>query len=81
MIVEGKDLINFNPPEVQAGVFKLLTENNQLPSPKFGKIGDFEVDFSVDNVDDLVDEANVIREEDRTMSIKGQEDEDEVEYF
>lgn len=39
-----------------------------------------EIEFSVDNVDDLADEANNIREEDRTMSAKGEE-EDEVEYF
>ena len=51
IIVEGKNLIDFNPPEVQAGVFKLLTENNQLPSPKFGISGNMEIDISVDNLD------------------------------
>ena len=39
------------------------------------------MEISVDNVDDLGDEANIIREEDRTMSAKGEEDEGEVEYF
>ena len=34
--IAGKDLLEYNPPEVEAEMLRLLTENNDLPSPKFG---------------------------------------------
>ena len=60
MLISGKDLLEFNPPEVRIGVFRLLTENNQLPSPKFGEEKDLTMTMSVQDVDDSGDNDNKI---------------------
>ena len=34
--IAGKDLLTFNPPEVEDEILRRMTECNELPSPKFG---------------------------------------------
>lgn len=34
--IAGKDLLEFNPPEVEAQILRRLLEDNDPPSPKFG---------------------------------------------
>ena len=62
-IVEGKDLINFNPPEVKAAVFRLLWENNELPSPKFGTHKDINLNSEAEKSDDSDNDGNNNSEE------------------
>ena len=95
MLISGKDLLEFNPPEVRIGVFRLLTENNQLPSPKFGEEKDLTMTMSVQDVDESGDNDNknfeeaggkVADDDDKSGAMEQaasdlNEEEDGIEYF
>ena len=93
MVISGKDLLEFNPPEVRIGVFRLLTENNQLPSPKFGEEKDLTMTLSVQDVDDSGDGNKNFQEaggkvaDDKCAAAMEQavsdlnEEDDGIEYF